>query len=166
MITSGMVQKLNTQMNHEFYTSNMYLQLSQWCSENSLNGTALFLRHQAQNTVTQMMRMFEYIKQRGAMPVINETCTHCDGFATLEELFEHTVKDYQHRINALTTLTTEAQKTNDPSIVNFLNTLKKEELEDGTLLQIILDEVRSARKAGINMQQTDKHLVDVIDLYH
>jgi ferritin-like protein 2 len=63
MIASGIVQKLNAQMNQEFYTSNLYLQLSQRCSENSLNGTALFLRHQAQNTVTQMMRMYEYIKQ-------------------------------------------------------------------------------------------------------
>ncbi|HBU6094821.1 TPA: ferritin, partial [Klebsiella pneumoniae] len=37
---------------------------------------------------------------------------------------------------------------------------------DGTLLQIILDEVRSAKKAGINMQQTDHYLVGVIDRYH
>ncbi|WP_265342460.1 hypothetical protein [Klebsiella pneumoniae] len=36
---------------------------------------------------------------------------------------------------------------------------------DGTLLQIILDEVRSAKKAGINMQQTDHYLVGVIDRY-
>jgi ferritin-like protein 2 len=36
---------------------------------------------------------------------------------------------------------------------------------DGTLLQIILDEVRSAKKC-INMQQTDHYLVGVIDRYH
>ena len=40
---------------------------------------------------------------------------------------------------------------------------RKEEIVDGTLLQIILDEVRSAKKAGINMQQTDHYLVGVID---
>jgi ferritin-like protein 2 len=33
-------------------------------------------------------------------------------------------------------------------------------------LQIILDEVRSAKKAGINMRQTDHYLVGVIDRYH
>jgi ferritin-like protein 2 len=31
------------------------------------------LRHQAQNTVTQMMRMYEYIKQSGATPVLQAT---------------------------------------------------------------------------------------------
>ena len=165
MITSGMVQKLNAQMNHEFYTSNMYLQLSEWCSQQELNGTAVFLRHQAQNTVTQMMRMFEYIKTHGATPVLKEQprCSHC---LTLEEMFEQMVKDYHQRIQSLANLTDEALAANDTAAINFLVTFKKEELVDGTLLQVILDEVRSAKKAGVNMQQTDKHLLGVIDLYH
>lgn len=166
MITNRMAQKLNAQMNHEYYTSNLYLQLSQWCSEHSLNGTALFLRHRAQNTVTQMMRMFEYIKQSGETPVLQEQNAKCSDLATLEDLFEHTVVDYQNRIDSLATLENEAQATNDTEAINFLNTFKKEELGDGTLLQLILDEVRSASKAGINMQQTDRLLIGVIDLYH
>ena len=147
MIASGIVQKLNAQMNQEFYTSNLYLQLSQRCSENSLNGTALFLRHQAQNTVTQMMRMYEYIKQSGATPVLQEQHARCGEFSTLEDLFEQTVSDYQKRINALTSLTEDAQAANDKSAINFLKRYRKEEIVDGTLLQIILDEVRSAKKA-------------------
>jgi ferritin-like protein 2 len=132
-------------MNQEFYTSNLYLQLSQRCSENSLNGTALFLRHQAQNTVTQMMRMYEYIKQSGATPVLQEQHARCGEFSTLEDLFEQTVSDYQKRINALTSLTEDAQAANDKSAINFLKRYRKEEIVDGTLLQIILDEVRSAK---------------------
>ena len=166
MIASGIVQKLNAQMNQEIYTSNLYLQLSQRCSENSLNGTALFLRHQAQNTVTQLMRMYEYIKQSGATPVLQEQHARCGEFSTLEDLFEQTVSDYQKRINALTSLTEDAQAANDKSAINFLKRYRKEEIVDGTLLQIILDEVRSAKKAGINMQQTDHYLVGVIDRYH
>ena len=125
MIASGIVQKLNAQMNQEFYTSNLYLQLSQRCSENSLNGTALFLRHQAQNTVTQMMRMYEYIKQSGATPVLQEQHARCGEFSTLEDLFEQTVSDYQKRINALTSLTEDAQAANDKSAINFLKHTEK-----------------------------------------
>ena len=47
MATAGMLLKLNSQMNREFYASNLYLHLSNWCSEQSLNGTATFLRAQA-----------------------------------------------------------------------------------------------------------------------
>lgn len=33
MAAVGMVNKLNNQMNLEFYASNLYLHLSEWCSE-------------------------------------------------------------------------------------------------------------------------------------
>ncbi|EIH9386603.1 ferritin [Escherichia coli] len=123
-------------------------------------------RNRPQNTVTQMMRMYEYIKQSGATPVLQEQHARCGEFSTLEDLFEQTVSDYQKRINALTSLTEDAQAANDKSTINFLKRYRKEEIVDGTLLQIILDEVRSAKKAGINMQQTDHYLVGVIDRYH
>jgi ferritin-like protein 2 len=76
------------------------------------------LRHQAQNTVTQMMRMYEYIKQSGATPVLQEQHARCGEFSTLEDLFEQTVSDYQKRINALTSLTEDAQAANDKSAIN------------------------------------------------
>lgn len=46
MATQAMIQKLNAQMNLEFYASNLHLYLSEWCSENSLTGTATFFRTQ------------------------------------------------------------------------------------------------------------------------
>ncbi len=70
MATAGMLLKLNSQMNREFYASNLYLHLSNWCSEQSLNGTATFLRARAQSNVTQMMRMFNFMKSVGATPIV------------------------------------------------------------------------------------------------
>ncbi|EFA4909183.1 ferritin-like domain-containing protein [Escherichia coli] len=85
MATAGMLLKLNSQMNREFYASNLYLHLSNWCSEQSLNGT-----------------------------------------------------------------------------VNFLRDLEKEQQHDGLLLQTILDEVRSAKLAGMCPVQTDQHVLNVV----
>ena len=70
MAAVGIVHKLNTQMNLEFYASNLYLHLSEWCYEHSLTGTATFLRTQAQGNVTQMMRMFNFMKSAGANPIV------------------------------------------------------------------------------------------------
>ena len=87
MAVLGMVQKLNAQMNLEFYASNHYLRLSEWCSEHRLNGTATFLRAQAQSSVTQMMRVFDYMKKSGAYPVVKAFVAREDKCATLEDLF-------------------------------------------------------------------------------
>lgn len=105
MVVQVMMKKLNTQMNREYYASNLYLRLSEWCSHNSLNGTAIFLRTQAQSNVTQMMRVFDFIKASGAMPVL-EAIDLCDeDYSTLEALFQRTLEDYEQRHHNLAELT-------------------------------------------------------------
>ena len=70
MTNQTMMQKLNAQMNLEFYASNLHLHLSAWCSRKSLNGTATFFRTQAQSNVTHMMRVFNFLKGAGANPIV------------------------------------------------------------------------------------------------
>ena len=148
MATAGMLLKLNSQMNREFYASNLYLHLSNWCSEQSLNGTATFLRAQAQSNVTQMMRMFNFMKSVGATPIVKAIDVPGEKLNSLEELFQKTME--------------EAKELNDDSTVNFLRDLEKEQQHDGLLLQTILDEVRSAKLAGMCPVQTDQHVLNVV----
>jgi Ferritin-like protein len=163
MAVPGMVQKLNAQMNLEFSASNLYLRLSEWCSEHRLNGTAMFLRTQAQSSVTQMMRVFDFMKKSGAYPVVKALEPQDQQCATLEELFLQTIEEYEQRSTTLSELTEQAKVLRDDNTLSFLTNLEEEQQQDGILLQTILDEVRSARKAGLCMQQTDQHLLNVVN---
>lgn len=163
MTTSGMIQKLNTQMNLEFNASNLYLQLSDWCSEHSLNGTATFLRTQAQSNITQMMRVFEYMKQAGANPIVKARVVSEESCSSLEELFQKTLEEYEQRCIMLKTLAGEAKALHDDDTLDFLRDIGKEQQQDGLLLKTILDEVRSARRAGLCMTQTDQHLLNLVN---
>lgn len=163
MAVVGMVHKLNTQMNLEFYASNLYLQLSEWCSENRLMGTATFLRAQAQSNVTHMMRMFNYMKNAGANPVVTAIDVPEDNLNSLEELFQKTLDDYTRRSSTLARLANEAEALNDASTLEFIHDLEKEQQQDGLLLQTILDEVRSAKRAGLCQAQTDQHVLNVVN---
>ena len=166
MTTSGMIQKLNTQMNLEFNASNLYLHLSDWCSEHSLNGTATFLRTQAQGNITQMMRVFEFMKQAGANPIVKARVISEESYSSLEELFQKTLEEYEQRLSMLNTLAGEAQALNDDTILEFLHDILREQQQDGLLLQTILEEVRSAKRAGLCMEQTDQHLLNVVNYQH
>ncbi len=166
MTVPGMVKKLNAQMNLEFCASNFYLHLSEWCCEHKLPGTATFLRSQAQSNVTQMMRVFDFMKKAGAYPVVKESLPCDNSCKTLEDLFLQTLEEHQQRSSTLGALTLEAKAMHDDSTLRFLNTLEKEQRQDGILLRTILDEVRSARKAGLCMHQTDKHLLNVMNHRH
>jgi len=158
-----MVQKLNVQMNMEFCASNLYLRLSEWCSEQKLTGTATFLRSQAQSSVTQMMRVFDYMRKAGAYPVVKEATPLSDRFSTLEELFIKTLKEHHQRRSTLSALALEAKAMQDDNTLRFLTSLEKEEHQGGVLLQAILEEVRSADKAGLCIYQTDQHLMNVVN---
>ena len=166
MAVSDMFNKLNTQMNLEFHASNLSLRLSEWCSEHQLNGSATFLRTQAQSNVTLMMRVFDYLKASGAMPVLKpvemseEEC-HC-----LEAVFQRTLEEYEQRCLTLNQLTDEARKAKDISTLNFLHDIEKEQQQDGILLKTILDEVRQARRTGMGLEQTDRHLLNVVNCQH
>ena len=162
MATAGMLLKLNSQMNREFYASNLYLHLSNWCSEQSLNGTATFLRAQAQRNVTQMMRMFNFMKNAGANPVVKAIDVQGEDLHSLEELFQKTMDDFEQRASTLSQLTNEAEALNDAPTLDFLHDLEKEQQHDGLLLQTILDEVRSAKLAGMCPVQTDQHVLNVV----
>lgn len=126
MATAGMLLKLNSQMNREFYASNLYLHLSNWCSEQSLNGTATFLRARAQSNVTQMMRMFNFMKSVGATPIVKAIDVPGEKLDSLEELFQKTMEEYEQRSSTLAQLADEAKELNDASTVNFLRDLEKE----------------------------------------
>ncbi|WP_261289838.1 non-heme ferritin-like protein, partial [Escherichia coli] len=119
MATAGMLLKLNSQMNREFYASNLYLHLSNWCSEQSLNGTATFLRAQAQSNVTQMMRMFNFMKSVGATPIVKAIDVPGEKLNSLEELFQKTMEEYEQRSSTLAQLADEAKELNDVNRPGF-----------------------------------------------
>lgn len=162
MATQAMIQKLNAQMNLEFYASNLHLYLSEWCSENSLNGTATFFRSQAQSNVTQMMRVFDFMKSAGANPVVRAPEAMDFHYASLEELFQKTLEEYEQRRVTLSKLTDEALAQRDNATLNLLRDMDKEQQQDGVLLQTLADEIRSAHSAGLCPAQTDRLLLNVV----
>lgn len=166
MATPTMMQKLNAQMNLEFYASNLHLHLSAWCAENSLTGSATFFRTQAQSNVTHMMRVFNFMKAVGANPVVKALDTINDDYSSLEELFQKTLEEYDQRCTTLSKLADEAKAQQDTTTLKFLRDMDKEQQQDGMLLKILADELRNARQAGLCPEQTDRHLLDIVTVQH
>ncbi|WP_434640107.1 non-heme ferritin-like protein [Klebsiella sp. I138] len=162
MVVPGMAQKLNNQMNLEFRASNLYLHLSEWCEQQRLNGTAIFLRSRAQSRVTQMMRVFDFMKTGGNWPIVKSEGSYDHDCNSLEDLFTTTLADYEQRSSMLSGLTEEAKTHRDDKTWRFLTLLEKEQQQDGVLLQSVLEEVRNADKAGLCMHQTDRHLLSLV----
>lgn len=44
MLSADMISRLNDQLNLEFYSANLYLQMSAWCADKGFEGAASFLK--------------------------------------------------------------------------------------------------------------------------
>lgn len=63
MLSQAMVEHLNEQINLEFFSSNLYLQMSAWCEDKGFDGAAEFLRAHAVEEMQHMQRLFTYVSE-------------------------------------------------------------------------------------------------------
>jgi ferritin len=161
MLKAEMVTKLNQQLNLEFYSSNLYLQMSAWCEEKGFAGAAEFLRTHANEEIQHMNRLFTYVSETGALPIIGAIEAPPHEFETLSQLFEMT---YDHecliteRINSLAH---EAFTNQDYSTFNFLQWYVAEQHEEETLFKGILDKIHLVGNDGHALFFVDKDLAEL-----
>ncbi len=70
MLSKNITQLLNKQINLEFYSSNLYLQMRSWCDANSFEGCARFFQQHADEEMQHMHRLFNYVNEAGSMALI------------------------------------------------------------------------------------------------
>ena len=93
MLATEMIEKLNQQINLEFFSSNLYLQMSAWCEDNGFEGAAEFMRKHADEEMDHMKRLFTYVSETGAMPKIGTieepNCEYDSLRAVFRKTYEH-----------------------------------------------------------------------------
>ena len=93
MLSENVVKLLNDQMNLEFYSSNLYLQMSAWCDQQGFEGTAKFLSVHAAEEMQHMRKLFTYLNETGSLAVISAIEAPAHEYKSLKEITETT---YEH----------------------------------------------------------------------
>ncbi|WP_024552304.1 non-heme ferritin [Franconibacter helveticus 513] len=158
MLKSDMMDKLNEQMNLELYSSLLYQQMSAWCSYHSFEGAAAFLRRHAQEEMTHMQRLFDYLTDTGGLPQINAIASPFAHYASLDELFKATYEHEQlitHKINELAHA---AMTSQDYPTFNFLQWYVAEQHEEEKLFKSVIDKLTLVGKSGEALYFIDKEL--------
>ncbi|GLX83767.1 ferritin [Thalassotalea loyana] len=161
MLKPEMVEKLNEQINLEFFSSNLYLQMSAWCEDQGFEGAAEFMRKHAIEEMDHMNRLFTYVSETGALPIIGTIEAPAHQFSSLGEVFEETYKHeclVTERINALAHAAFQSQ---DYSTFNFLQWYVAEQHEEEKLFKGILDKLELVGDNGQALFFIDKDLAEL-----
>ncbi len=158
MLKPKMVTRLNAQINLEFYSSNLYLQMSAWCEEKSFDGAARFMQGQAAEEMEHMNRLFRYVSETGSLPIVGAIPAPPYKFKSLRALIKSTYEHERMITEKINALAHEAFTSQDYSTFNFLQWYVAEQHEEETLFKSILDKIELVGDDGHALFFIDKDL--------
>lgn len=138
MASTALRGALNAQLNLEFYSSNLYLQMSAWTLQGGLTGCSAFLRKQAAEELEHMGRLFDYINEMGALAVVGAIASPPDTFQSVEQLFTQAYAHEQRVTASIHGLVEASMKEHDHATFNFLQWYVAEQREEENLFRMIL----------------------------
>ncbi|PID64586.1 MAG: ferritin [Gammaproteobacteria bacterium] len=141
MLSKSMLSRLNAQINLEFYSSNLYLQMSAWADNHGLAGSAEFLQAHAAEEMQHMQKLFDYVLETGGMPALGAIAAPKTDYASLREIFEITLAHEKEITAAINELVALSFENKDFSTFNFLQWYVAEQHEEENLFQTIIDKM-------------------------
>lgn len=156
-----MIEQLNRQINLEFFSSNLYLQMSAWCEDNGFEGAAAFMRKHADEEMEHMKRLFTYVSETGGMPKLGIIeAPNCE-YKSLGDVFRET---YAHEVivtKEINALAHAAFTNQDYSTFNFLQWYVSEQHEEMKLFKGIIDKIELVGEDGKALFFIDKDLAEM-----
>lgn len=159
MLTTDMTAKLNDQLNLEFFSANLYLQMSAWCADKGFEGAAAFLREHSVEEMQHMQRLFNYLSDTGAMPVLGTIAAPPVTFNSLNEVLQQAYEHEQLITTKINELVHAAMTTQDYSTFNFLQWYVAEQHEEEKLFKSVLDKLALVGSSGEALFFVDKDLM-------
>lgn len=158
MLKQAMIDRLNEQINLEFYSSNLYLQMSAWAEYKGFEGCAAFLQKHADEEMEHMKRLFTYVNETGAMARIGSIDDPTSEFDSIKDLFE---KVFEHEClitQKINELAHTAFTEQDYSTFSFLQWYVAEQHEEEKLFKGILDKIEIIGEDGKGLFFIDKEI--------
>jgi ferritin len=151
MLSKKMADKLNKQLNLEFYSSNIYLQMCAWADAQGLEGTAEFLKKQAAEEMEHMMKIFDYVNESGNMAIIGKIDEPGTEYKSVKEVFEKAFAHEQFVTKSIHKLSEAALAEKDYATHHFLQWYVQEQHEEETQFSAIMDKINliGADKRGL-----------------
>ena len=141
MASKKMIKMLNEQLNKEFYSSNVYLQMSAWCDIRGLEGSAAFLKTHADEEMQHMMKFFTYICELGELAVVGKLEAPPTEFKSLNEMMDQVLKHEKYITKSIHKLAEAAWEEKDHATYNFLQWFISEQHEEETLVGSVIDKL-------------------------
>ena len=140
--------------------------MSSWCEHKGLEGCARFLRAHADEEMTHMNRLFNYVNETGAMAVIGSIEAPECHFSSIEDVFARILEHERLVTDKINELVDLAFSTKDYSTFNFLQWYVAEQHEEEKLFTGLLEKIRMIGAEGKGLYFIDKEIASQVSIHH
>lgn len=152
---------LNAQMTKEAHASQIYLSYASWAAGEGYDGIANFLFRHAQEERNHMMKVLEYILERGGMVKIEAIPAPPPNPTNVQDCFEKVLQSEIDNTSAIYKLVKMSLNEEDWITWNFMQWFVKEQAEEETLALSLLDKIKiagGAKASGDALYNLDRDL--------
>jgi ferritin len=142
MITEKITKMLNKQINQEFYSSYLYLQMSAFFDEEKLNGFAAWMKIQSQEEYKHAMKLYEYVLQANAKVDLQKIDAPKNKWKDALDVFQDTYKHEKQITGYINEIVDVALTEKDFATFSFLQWFVTEQVEEESTALLILDKIK------------------------
>ncbi|MGO1243418.1 ferritin [Sphingobacterium sp. JB170] len=152
---------LNAQVKVEAHSSALYLAMSSWCDDQGLDNSATFFATQADEERIHMLKIFNFINNRGGRAVSPEITNIPVDFESFRGVFEQALEQEMFVTEQFNNIADKCMKAKDFVTFNFLQWFLEEQVEEEYVARRILELFDVIGEEGTGRWEIDKHLVKV-----
>lgn len=142
MITPKMQDALNRHVQHETFSSYLYLAMSAWCEAKAWKGFARWLRVQADEELEHAKKSLDFLLVRGGEARLGPIAAPPSSWASVNEVFEKVLEHERGVTQLVGDLHGVAEQEKDKAAAIFLQWFISEQVEEEARAAEIVDRLR------------------------
>lgn len=158
MVSERMLQKLNEQVQKEFYSAYLYLSMEAHLASQNLNGFANFFHVQAQEERDHAIKFFNYINQVGGKVTLGQIDAPPSEFESPQEIFRLSLEHERSVTKSIYNLVDIALEERDHTSHAFLQWFITEQAEEEATADSNLKKLKLIGNDGRGLLMIDAEL--------
>ena len=155
MLTKKVEELCNRQIEREGYSSNLYLAMASWAETKGMSGIAAWLYAQAEEERQHMLRFFRYVNERNGTAIGPEFKKPPLKYKGIPEMFDEVLKHEKFISASINEVLEAAMAEKDHATANWIQWFVKEQVEEESSVQQIIDKLALAGQHGVYFLDRD-----------
>lgn len=155
MLKKSIESILNSQIEKEGYSSNLYLAMASWAETNGYKGISQWLYVQADEEKMHMLKIVAYINERAGLAIIPAFKKPPEKFTGVKEMFEEILKHEQFISDSINEIVAKTIEEKDFTTHSWIQWFVNEQIEEESQVRDLLDKLNLAGDKHIYLFDRD-----------